>query len=58
MADPLSLFASIVATVGAAERVSKAQMKIQSLDNVPDELLVLINEVLKFEPFLVTSRAL
>ena len=45
MADPLSITASIIAVVGAAEGVTKTLAKIKSIRNAPDELLPLINEV-------------
>ena len=45
MADPLSITASIIAVVGAAEGVTRTLAKIKSLRNAPNELLVLINEV-------------
>ena len=45
MADPLSLIASIIAVVGAAEGVSKTLAKMKSIRDAPDELLALINEV-------------
>ena len=45
MADLLSLTASIIAVIGAAEGVSKTLAKIKSLLNAPDELLALNNEV-------------
>ena len=45
MADPLSITASIIAVVGAAECVTKTLAKIRSIRNAPDELLALINEV-------------
>ena len=45
MADALSLAASIVAVLGAAEGVSKALSKVRSIRNAPDEVLALNNEV-------------
>ena len=45
MADPLSITASIIAVVGAAEGVTKTLAKFKSIRNAPDELLALINEV-------------
>ena len=45
MADPLSITASIIAVVGAAEGVTKTLAKIKSIRNTPNELLALINEV-------------
>ena len=45
MADPLSITASIIAVVGAAEGVTRTLSKIKSLRKAPDELLALINEV-------------
>ena len=45
MADPLSITASIIAVVGAAEGVTKTLAKIRNIRNAPEELLALINEV-------------
>ena len=45
MADPLSITASIIAVVGAAEGVTKMIAKIRNIRNAPEELLALINEV-------------
>ena len=45
MADPLSIIASIIAVVGAAEGVTKTLAQLKSIRNAPDELLALINEV-------------
>ena len=45
MADPLSLAASIIAVVGAAEGVTKTLAKIKSICNAPYELLALVNKV-------------
>ena len=45
MADPLSVTASIIAVLGAAEGVSKTLAKIRNLRHAPEELLALINEV-------------
>ena len=45
MADPLSITASIIAVVGAAEGVTKTLTKIKNIRNAPEELLALINEV-------------
>ena len=45
MADPLSITASIIAVLGAAEGVSKTLAKIKSLRHAPNEILALINEV-------------
>ena len=45
MADPLSLIASIIAVVGAAETIGKTISKGKILRNAPDELLALNNEV-------------
>ena len=45
MADSLSITASIIAVVGAAEGVTKTLDKIKNIRNVSDELLALINEV-------------
>ena len=45
MADPLSITASIIAVIGAAEGVGKTLTKIRNIRNAPTELLALINEV-------------
>ena len=45
MADPLSITASIIAVVGAAEGVTKTISKISNLRNAPNQVLALINEV-------------
>ena len=45
MADPLSITASIIAVIGAAEGVTKTLAKIRNIRNAPQELLSLINEV-------------
>ena len=45
MADPLSITASIIAVVTAAEGVSKTCAKIKNAYNAPSEFLALINEV-------------
>ena len=45
MTDPLSLAASIIADVTAAEGVTKTLSKVKLLRNAPNELLVLNNEV-------------
>ena len=45
MADPLSITASIIAVLGAAEGVNKTLSKIKSLRHAPNEVLALINEV-------------
>ena len=45
MADPLSIAASIIAVVGAAEGVGKTLTKIRNIRNAPNEILALINEV-------------
>ena len=49
MADPLSIIASIIAILGAADSVSKALSKIKIFSDSPDGLLVLINEVSDFK---------
>ena len=54
MADPLSLVASIIAVVGAAETISKTLSKIKLLRNAPDGLLALNNEVADFTVLLRT----
>ena len=38
MADPLSIAASIIAVVGAAEGVAKKLVKIKNIRNAPEEL--------------------
>ena len=45
MADPLSITASVIAVIGAADGVKKTLAKIQNLVNAPKKLLALINEV-------------
>ena len=45
MAAALSLAASIIAVLGAAEGVTKALSKVRSIRNAPDEVLALNNEV-------------
>ena len=45
MAEALSLAASIIAVLGAAEGVAKGIVKIQSIRNAPDEILALNNEI-------------
>ena len=45
MADPLSVTASIIAIITAAEGVSKALVKIGNYQNIPNEFLALMNEV-------------
>ena len=45
MADPLSLVASIIAVIGAAETIATFISKGKILRNAPDELLALNNEV-------------
>ena len=45
MADPLSITASIIAVVGAAEGVGKTIKKIRNFREAPNELLFLINEI-------------
>ena len=45
MADPLSITASVIAVVGAAEGVSKTIAKVKSIQNASNEALALINEV-------------
>ena len=45
MADPLSITASVIAVVGAAEGVGKTLTKIKNIRNAPSELFALINEV-------------
>ena len=45
MADPLSLAASIIAVVTAAEGITKTLSKVKLLLNAPDGLLALSNEI-------------
>ena len=45
MADGLSLVASIIAVIGAAEGVMRTFSRIKSIGHAPDELLALMNEV-------------
>ena len=45
MADPLSLTASIIAVLGAAEGVGKTLKRIKNIYNAPTEVLALINEI-------------
>ena len=45
MADPLSIIASIIAVIGAAESVSKTLNRIRDITNAPDEVLALGNEI-------------
>ena len=45
MADPLSITASIIAVLGAAEGLTKTLAKIRNIRNAPEELLALINEI-------------
>ena len=45
MADPLSIAASVIAVVGAAEGVGKTINKIRNIREAPNELLALINEI-------------
>ena len=45
MADPLSITASVIAVLGAAEGVNKTLARIKNLIDAPRKLLTLINEV-------------
>ena len=45
MADPLSITASIIAVMGAAEGVSKGFSKIKDFRRAPDDFLALMNEI-------------
>ena len=45
MADPLSITASIIAVVGAAEGIGKTFAKIRNVRHAPGEVLALMNEV-------------
>ena len=45
MADPLSIIASIIAVIGAAESAGKALNRIRDIMNAPDEVLALSNEI-------------
>ena len=49
MADPLSITASVIAIVTAAEGVSKTLSKIRKTGNAPREFLGLTNEVSDFK---------
>ena len=49
MGDPLSITASVIAILGAADSVRKVLSKIRLLNASPDELLALINEVSDFK---------
>ena len=49
MADPLSITASVIAILGAADSVGKVLSKIRLLNASSDELLALINEVSDFK---------
>ena len=48
MADPLSITASVIAVVTAAEGVSKTLSKIRRANRAPSEFLALMNEVSDF----------
>ena len=45
MADPLSITASIIAVVGAAEGIGTIINRIKTFREEPDELFSLINEI-------------
>ena len=45
MADPLSITASIIAVVGAAEGIANTFAKIKDIRHAPFEILALMNEV-------------
>ena len=45
MADPLSITASVIAVVGAAEGVTKAIAKVKGFYNASNEAMALINEI-------------
>ena len=45
MADPLSIIASVIAVLGAAESAGKALNRIRDMTNAPDEILALSNEI-------------
>ena len=45
MADPLSIVASIIAVIGAAQSLGKAVNRIRDITNAPDEVLALSNEI-------------
>ena len=45
MADPLSITASIIAVIGAAEGIGKTFAKIRNVRHAPSEVLALMNEV-------------
>ena len=48
MADPLSIIASIIAVIGAAESVGRTLNRITDITNAPDEVLALSNEISDF----------
>ena len=52
MADPLSITASVIAVVSAAEGIGKTLSKIRNIREAPNELLALINEVSDFRVIL------
>ena len=45
MADPLSVVASIIALIGAAESIGKTLNRIRDITNAPNEVLALSNEI-------------
>ena len=45
MSDPLSIIASVITVIGAAEGVSKMLSRLRRIKNAPNEILALINEV-------------
>ena len=45
MADPLSIVASIIAVIGAAESVGRTLNRIRDIINAPNEVLALSNEI-------------
>ena len=45
MADPLSIAASVITVIGAADSIGKSLGKVKTLRNAPAEVLALQNEV-------------
>ncbi|KAF1951669.1 hypothetical protein CC80DRAFT_553045 [Byssothecium circinans] len=45
MAEPLSITASILAVLGAAEKTGKGLERLRTLHNAPDELQYVLNEI-------------
>jgi len=56
MAEPLSITASILAILGAAEKTGKGLERLRTLHNAPDELQYVLNEVsLQHHSFTLTK---